>query len=486
MTAGAQRRLSRQLPGGRHVEVVARDILNGQTPVLGHTAFTPQECGQESLGLSPPERAARLKRSTAQSRDARDGLGIDRHRHGRFGPGGKMLDAERVLALRRIGRRRSRHDSETIHRDRFDGRPLQPRRKAIGARDASNRPLRQGAGDRASQRFGRHRLPQEVGRAEPHGIDGQLDRREGGHHDDACVRRARQQPPQRLEAVDARHLLVEKHDVVRASVAESGQPFLAIRGFADLVACRLERQPHHLANVRLVVDNEHLHERTSDRPVAGRRRVHPGERTRADWNRERERRPAAGFGLNREAAAVRLDDSPRDGEPETRATLRRVRHLHERLEDSRQVLARNAGARIGHRECDLPASLHAAHGNRAARGGGANRIREQIDDDPLNLLTIGKHLGQIGRHVDVQANTARVGLHAHRLGRVVSQRRTPEPAHARARCRQTRSSTDREARASGGRAASRRRGTPGPLAAAARSSGRANPPTADGCPSGDS
>ena len=70
----------------------------------------------------------------------------------------------------------------------------------------------------------------------------------------------------------------------------------------------------------------------------------PASRCR-DRNGERERRSAARLGLHAELAAVRFDDPPRDGQAEAGAAGRRVRHLHERLEDLGEVLARNARRR---------------------------------------------------------------------------------------------------------------------------------------------
>ena len=71
---------------------------------------------------------------------------------------------------------------------------------------------------------------------------------------------------------------------------------------------------------------------------------------------EREGRSAARLGLHREPAAVRLDDPARDRQAEPGAAAGRVRHLHERLEDPGQVVARDARAGVGDRNRDLVAA----------------------------------------------------------------------------------------------------------------------------------
>ena len=67
------------------------------------------------------------------------------------------------------------------------------------------------------------------------------------------------QPHQRLQSVDPRHLLIEQHRGVAAAVAKPRQAFFAGRRLVHLVPRGFERQPHHLADVRFVVDDQQLH-----------------------------------------------------------------------------------------------------------------------------------------------------------------------------------------------------------------------------------
>ena len=60
---------------------------------------------------------------------------------------------------------------------------------------------------------------------------------------------------QHLEAVHARHLDVEQHQVRRLALGER-EPFLAGRGADELVAFVFERHPQRIADGRLVVDDE--------------------------------------------------------------------------------------------------------------------------------------------------------------------------------------------------------------------------------------
>jgi hypothetical protein len=62
-------------------------------------------------------------------------------------------------------------------------------------------------------------------------------------------------PLQRLEAVHARHLDVEKHEVRRFPL-EDRQSFRSARGFLDIVAFVFENHPHRPADLRLVVDDQ--------------------------------------------------------------------------------------------------------------------------------------------------------------------------------------------------------------------------------------
>ncbi len=65
----------------------------------------------------------------------------------------------------------------------------------------------------------------------------------------------RAQPLEHLDAVHARHLDVEQHEVGRLALGER-QPFLAGRGAEELVALVFERHLQRVADRRFVVDDQ--------------------------------------------------------------------------------------------------------------------------------------------------------------------------------------------------------------------------------------
>ena len=107
---------------------------------------------------------------------------------------------------------------------------------------------------------------------------------------------------------------------------------------------------------------------------------------RPDGNREREGRSAARLRLDGQLAAVRLDNPPRDRQPEPGAAARRVRHLHERLEDRRRGIRAECPAPVSATEIATSSPRRtAATGDRAARRRRARRIGHQIADHALDL-----------------------------------------------------------------------------------------------------
>ena len=140
---------------------------------------------------------------------------------------------------------------------------------------------------------------------------------------------------------------------------------------------------------------------------------------------KRERRSASRLGLDREPAAVPLDDPPGDRQAEPGAAAGRVRHLHERLEDPREVVARDPRAGVGDRNRDLVAAARGRHGDRAAGRRGAHGVGDQIADHAFDLASIHGHLRQIGRRIDVQADAARLHLQSKRIDGAGEERRRP-------------------------------------------------------------
>jgi hypothetical protein len=64
-------------------------------------------------------------------------------------------------------------------------------------------------------------------------------------------------------------------------------------------------------------------------------------------------------------------------------------HLHERLEDRRQLLGRDAGPGVRHGDGDLRLARRAPETHLAATLGELHRVREQVDEHLLQLLAIG-------------------------------------------------------------------------------------------------
>ena len=109
---------------------------------------------------------------------------------------------------------------------------------------------------------------------------------------------------------------------------------------------------------------------------------------RAPWNtsatiapstrqREGERRAAAGAGaLGPDAAAVRLDEPLRDGEPEAVARLRAPSRRSVLAEQVRQRLGRHAAALVGDRDGDVRVLAHGGDGGRPGGRRGGRRAGE--------------------------------------------------------------------------------------------------------------
>src|SRR6478672_3106970 len=90
--------------------------------------------------------------------------------------------------------------------------------------------------------------------------------------------------------------------------------------------------------------------------------------------------------LGPDTAAMQLDEFLADGESETgavRLLRERVVEALERLEESRQVAARNADAGIGHRHVERLAFTADLHQDLAG-GGEFDRVRHEIEQDLLD------------------------------------------------------------------------------------------------------
>ena len=109
------------------------------------------------------------------------------------------------------------------------------------------------------------RLLEKVERALPDRLDRRARRPvRGDHHDRQRVVHG-MQTRQDVEAVHARHLHVEQHQVGRFPF-DQREPFLAGRGSGDVVAVVLERHPQRFADPCVIVDDEYAWLGHSQRP----------------------------------------------------------------------------------------------------------------------------------------------------------------------------------------------------------------------------
>src|SRR5262245_5201821 len=113
------------------------------------------------------------------------------------------------------------------------------------------------------------------------------------------------------------------------------------------------------------------------------------------------RRAMALAALGPNAAAMQLDEFLADGEPETgavRLLRERIVETLKRLEQSREVSARDADASIGDRHVQRLAFQADLHQDLAG-GGELDRVRHEIEQHLLDPRAIAGDLGQIQRHV---------------------------------------------------------------------------------------
>jgi hypothetical protein len=103
----------------------------------------------------------------------------------------------------------------------------------------------------------RERLLDVVEGAEPHGLDGALDRPVRGHHDDLGHRVRFLHRTQDADAVVAPHAQVGEDEVVGAFRSAIGA-LLAVTRLVDLVAAAAQHHREGRAHVALIIDDENL------------------------------------------------------------------------------------------------------------------------------------------------------------------------------------------------------------------------------------
>src|SRR5262245_26906867 len=136
-----------------------------------------------------------------------------------------------------------------------------------------------------------------------------------------------------------------------------------------------------------------------------------------------ERRALVLTTLRPDAAAVELDELLADRQPETRASGAagdRVIELLERLEEPRQVVLANSDAGVGDAQPD-GVRLGDDADQHAALRGELDRIRQQIEQDLLDLRPVGRQRRQLERHVLLDLQLLAAGERGRRLDALVDQ-----------------------------------------------------------------
>src|SRR5579884_1995244 len=110
---------------------------------------------------------------------------------------------------------------------------------------------------------------------------------------------------------------------------------------------------------------------------------------------EGEAGPAAGRAGHREVAAHAARQVTTDGQPETDAlgrVLQRAIELYEWFEDRRLSIRRNSRPGVAHGNGhDVARRGASAHGDGCAGGGVSNRVRQKIEQDLTNPLTVAEN-----------------------------------------------------------------------------------------------
>ena len=117
--------------------------------------------------------------------------------------------------------------------------------------------------------------------------------------------------------------------------------------------------------------------------------------------REGERGAAAGAGaLGPDAAAVRLDESLRDGEPEAVPRRRALPCAGVLAEQVRQRLGRHPASLVGDRDGDVRVLAHGRHPDRGRLGSMPRGVGQEVVEHLHDAPAVGHHGGQPRRQVD--------------------------------------------------------------------------------------
>ena len=189
----------------------------------------------------------------------------------------------------------------------------------------------------------------------------------------------------------------------------------------DLVALRAQDQPQDLELRRLVVDDEdaRLHARSA--PCRGRR----GQRRRTHRQQQAHARPLAGHRVERDRAAVALDDptDERQAEPDARLLRRDVG-----LEGARRGVLRHPDPGVGDEHGNRRRVVRPLEPRRerqpAAAGHRLEGVQHQVQEAGLEQLGVGDGRRQRGSHVQLDLGSPARGPCAPR-GRPSRARRRP-------------------------------------------------------------
>src|SRR5687768_3188159 len=114
---------------------------------------------------------------------------------------------------------------------------------------------------------------------------------------------------------------------------------------------------------------------------APRRASPSGAAPDAYGNREVEGAAHADLALRPDAAAVRVDDAPRDVQTEAESSVVVLADLPEAFEYRLEHVARYAGAGVDHRHAQLVSGAFGANFDAAAARGELHRVRDEIRED---------------------------------------------------------------------------------------------------------
>ena len=200
-----------------------------------------------------------------------------------------------------------------------------------------------------------------------------------------------------------------------------------LRRRPHLDAAQLQHPARDLLRIRLVVHDEHADPVQHARRKAGARRPFGGARRRGRGRKAHAERcplprPVA---LDRDGAAVQLDQMSHDREPEAEAAMtpRRGRvGLPEALEHVGQQLRTDAPAVVADLDRDEPALAHDVHLDPAARFSELDRVGDQVPHHLLQAVRITRHVRLRRREPQLQPHTLRVGGRTHRFDRRLDNR----------------------------------------------------------------